>query len=184
MSEFFVINEVIDGIPLSLVSRSGLFSKRKIDLGTKVFMENLIVPQEGTVVDLGCGYGPIGIFLAIKNPRLRVIMIDNNPLAVKTAKLNVERYNLQNRVQVIKSNVLEELHEKVTAIYSNPPLSKGTDFLQKFAEQAHERLEEKGFIQMVVYKGETNVIKYFSRYFTNVQVIKRVKGYSIMVVNN
>lgn len=184
MSEFFIINEVIDGIPLSLVSRPGLFSKKKIDLGTRVFMENLIIPSEGTVVDLGCGYGPIGIFLALKNPKLKVIMIDNNPLAVKTAKLNVERYNLQSRVEVIRSDVLQELHEKVTAIYSNPPLSKGTEFLEKFAEQASEKLEEKGFIQLVVYKGENNVIKYFSRYFANVKVMKRIKGYSIIVVNN
>lgn len=184
MSEFFIIDEVIDGIPLSLISRPNLFSKKKIDLGTRVFIENLIIPVEGIVVDLGCGYGPIGIFVALKNPRLKVIMLDKNPLAVKTAKLNVERYGLQDRVEVVQSDVLEKINNKVTVIYSNPPLSKGTDFLDKFAEQAHDRLEEKGFIEMVVYKGENNVIKYFSRYFTNVKVTKRIKGYSIIVVNN
>ncbi|AWR98258.1 methyltransferase [Acidianus sulfidivorans JP7] len=180
----FIVNEVIEGIPLSLISHPGLFSKKKLDLGTRVFIENLILPEEGTVVDLGCGYGPIGIFVALKNPKLKVIMLDINPLAVKTAKINVQRYHLEDRIQVIKSDVLAELKTKVSAIYSNPPLSKGIDFIQKFAEQSASKLEEKGFIEMVVYKGESNVIKYFSKYFKCVRVLKRVKGYSIIIVNN
>ncbi|ARM77105.1 class I SAM-dependent methyltransferase [Acidianus manzaensis] len=180
----FVINEVVEGIPLSLVSHPGLFSKRKLDLGTRAFIENLILPEEGTVVDLGCGYGPIGIFIALKNPKLKIIMLDINPLAVKTAKLNVQRYHLENRIEVQKSDVLTELKTKVAAIYSNPPLSKGTDFLEKFAEQSSQKLDEKGFIQMIVYKGERNVIKYFSKYFNNIKVIKRIKGYSLIIVNN
>jgi 16S rRNA G1207 methylase RsmC len=184
MREFYIVNDVIDGIPLSLVSHPGLFSKKKIDLGTRTFLENLIIPQQGTVVDLGCGYGVIGIFIALKNENLKVYMLDVNPLAIATAKMNVERYNLQNRVVVMKSDVLSALQEKVDAIYSNPPLSKGVDFLQKFAEQSAEKLKKSGFIQMVVYKGENNVLKIFSNYFSDIKVIKRSKGYSIIVVNN
>ncbi|BDC19222.1 methyltransferase [Acidianus sp. HS-5] len=184
MKDLYVVNDVIDGIPLSLVSHPGLFSKKKLDLGTRTFLENLIIPDEGTVVDLGCGYGAVGIFIALKNEKLKVYMVDVNPLAVATAKLNVERYNLQNRVTVMKSDVLSAIQEKVDAIYSNPPLSKGVDFLQKFAEQSAEKLKKGGFIQMVVYKGENNVLKIFSNYFYNVNAIKRSKGYSIIVVNN
>ncbi len=184
MKDLYVVNDVIDGIPLSLVSHPGLFSKKKLDLGTRTFLENLIIPEQGTVVDLGCGYGPVGIFLALKNEKLKIYMLDINPLAVATAKLNVERYNLQNRVTVMKSDVLSSIQEKIDAIYSNPPLSKGIDFLQKFSEQAAEKLKKGGFIQMVVYKGENNVLKIFSKYFYNIKVIKRSKGYSIIVVNN
>jgi 16S rRNA G1207 methylase RsmC len=140
----------------------------------------LLIPEKGIVVDVGCGYGPIGIYIALKNNNLKIYMLDINPIAVKTAKYNVERYNLNN-VIVMKSDVLENLPEKVNVIFSNPPLSKGVEFLEKLAKQSNEKLED-GYIQLVVYKGENNVIKIFGKYFSKVQIIKNQKGYSIILI--
>ncbi len=175
----FIVNDVVDGIPLSLVSHPGLFSKKKLDLGTRVLLENLIIPEKGIVADVGCGYGPIGIYVSLKNPNLKVYMVDLNPLAVKTAKYNAERYGLKN-VVVMKSDALSEVHEELDAIYSNPPLSKGVEFIEKLAQQSNERLKSGGFVQLVVYKGESNVVKAFSKFFT-VEVLKKQKGYSLII---
>jgi 16S rRNA (guanine1207-N2)-methyltransferase len=177
---YFIVNEVVNGIPLSLVSHTSLFSKKKLDTGTRILLENLLIPEKGIVVDVGCGYGPIGIYIALKNNNLKIYMLDINPIAVKTAKYNVERYNLNN-VIVMKSDVLENLPEKVNVIFSNPPLSKGVEFLEKLAKQSNEKLED-GYIQLVVYKGENNVIKIFGKYFSKVQIIKNQKGYSIILI--
>ncbi|MEM0071395.1 MAG: methyltransferase [Metallosphaera sp.] len=181
----YVVTDVVNGVPLSLISYPGLFSKKRLDLGTRVLLENLIIPKEGTVVDLGCGYGPIGIYLALQNPSLRVYMLDANPLAVKASKENVERYKLKERVTVLRSDVLSALDVKASAIFSNPPLSKGVEILEKLAVEASEKLERAGYIQMVLYRGEVNAIKVFSKYFSKVEVLKSIKGYSIVfVVNN
>ncbi|MCH1771845.1 MULTISPECIES: class I SAM-dependent methyltransferase [Metallosphaera] len=181
----FVVTDVVNGVPLNLISYPGLFSKKRLDLGTRVLLENLIIPEEGAVADVGCGYGPIGIYVAIVNPRLSVYMLDVNPLAVKASRENVERYGLGDRVKVLKSDLLSGFEFRVKAIYSNPPLSKGVDVLERLARDAPERLEKGGWVQMVLYKGEGNAVKIFSEYFPEVKVMKSVKGYSIVLaVNN
>jgi len=184
MVEEDIVVDVINGIPLFLKTYSGLFSKRKIDLGTRVLLENIKVPEgeKVNVVDVGCGYGTIGIFLAKKNPNLIVYMIDIDPLAVKLAKKNAELNGVSDRVVIIQSDLLENLPRVgFKAIYSNPPLSKGKEFLQKLSIQAYEYLEKGGFIQIVVYKGEENAKRYLESVFGNSQAVKRVKGYSILI---
>ncbi|EZQ03094.1 MULTISPECIES: class I SAM-dependent methyltransferase [Acidianus] len=176
----FIVAEVVNGVPLSLLSHPGLFSKRKLDLGTRVFLENIDIPDEGKVVDLGCGYGPIGIYLALANPRLEVFMLDSNPLAIRTSTSNVERYGLSQRVHVYRSDILSALDVDVEAIFSNPPLKGGTLFLEKMAEQASKKVKSNGYVEIVVYKGEENAIYYLSKWFSHVYVKKRVKGYSII----
>jgi len=179
-----VVVDVVEGIPLSLVSFPGLFSKKRLDLGTRILLENLVIPEEGTVADVGCGYGPVGIYVAVRNPRLNVYMLDVNPLAVKASQMNVERYGLQGRVKVMKSDLLEKLEGKVRAIYSNPPLSKGVEILERLAEQAAPKLDKEGWIQLVLYRGETNALKIFTKYFSRVETVKKVKGYSLVLVVN
>lgn len=180
MSEF-IVNDVVNGIPLSLVSSYGVFSKNKLDLGTKVLLENLILPDEGVVADVGCGYGPIGIYIALKNSKLKVYMVDIDEKAVYLAEKNVRRYKLENRIIVIKNNILEDLNVKFNGIYSNPPLKAGKIFIEKLAQQAFEKLTTNGIIEVVVYKGEENTLLIFNQYFNEVNILKRLKGYSIIM---
>jgi len=180
MSEF-IVNDVVNGIPLSLVSSHGVFSKKRLDLGTRSLLENIILPEKGTVADVGCGYGPIGIYIALKNPNLNVYMIDIDEKAVYLAERNVKRYKLEDRIKVFKNNILENIPLKFDGIYSNPPLKAGKAFIEKLAEQSYEKLNQNAIIEMVVYKGEENVKMLFKKRFNDVQVIKRVKGYSIIV---
>ncbi|MDT7876039.1 MAG: methyltransferase [Sulfolobaceae archaeon] len=163
-------------------STSGLFSKDKLDLGTRILLENLILPESGTVADVGCGYGPIGIFIALKNPNLKVYMLDVDKKAVYFSSRNVKRYKLDDRVFVIRSDIFSALPKEVkfNGIYSNPPLKAGKEFIIRLANESHERLEKGGIIELVVYKGEENVINEFKKYFDS-KVLKREKGYSIIL---
>lgn len=180
-AERITVSDVVDGIPLSLVSSGGVFSKKRLDLGTRVLLENLDLPEEGVVADVGCGYGPIGIFVALKNPKLRVYMVDVNDRAVALAKENVRRYKLEDRITVLKGDALSPIPPEVEldAVYSNPPLSAGLEFLVKLSAQAYERLKPNGFIEVVVYKGEENAVRELGKYF-EVSVKKRSKGYSVI----
>jgi 16S rRNA G1207 methylase RsmC len=165
-----------------LESTSGLFSKDKLDVGTRILLENLILPESGTVADVGCGYGPIGIFIALKNPNLKVYMLDVDKKAVYFSSRNVMRYKLDDRVFVIRSDIFSALPKEVkfNGIYSNPPLKAGKEFIIRLANESHERLEKGGIIELVVYKGEENVINEFKKYFDS-KVLKREKGYSIIL---
>jgi 16S rRNA G1207 methylase RsmC len=165
-----------------LESTSGLFSKDKLDLGTRILLENLILPESGTVADVGCGYGPIGIFIALKNPNLKVYMLDVDKKAVYFSSRNVKRYKLDDRVFVIRSDIFSALPKEVkfNGIYSNPPLKAGKEFIIRLVNESHERLEKGGIIELVVYKGEENVINEFKKYFDS-KVLKREKGYSIIL---
>jgi 16S rRNA G1207 methylase RsmC len=177
-----IISEVIDGIPLNLRSSRGLFSKYRIDLGTRLFLENIILPEEGNVVDVGCGYGPIGIFIAKKNPKLKVYMVDIDPLAIKYAKINSEINKVSDRVIVVKSDVLRNVPKiGFNAIYSNPPLLKGKKFLYDLIQQSFEYLNKNGFLQIVLYKGEENALKIMKEIFGNSKILKRSKGYAIIL---
>jgi len=177
----FVVNDVVNGIPLSLISSYGVFSKKKLDLGTRMLLENIVLPEEGVVADIGCGYGPIGIYIALKNPNLKIYMIDIDKKAVYLAEKNVKRYKLENRVIVIRNNILENLDIQLNGAYSNPPLKAGKEFIEKLAQQSYERLLHNGVLEVVVYKGEKNVLDIFGKYFNEVKIIKRAKGYSIIL---
>ncbi len=182
MSEY-VINEVVNGIPITLISSNNVFSKKELDLGTRLLLENLIIPDEGIVADVGCGYGPIGIYVAKRNPKVKVYMVDVNHIAIKLVNKNAEINGVKERVVIIKSDIFKAIPTEVkfNAIYSNPPLSKGVEFIKKLEEEAYDRLYSKGFIQLVVYKGEANVIKIFEKRFT-IENLKRKKGYSIITI--
>ncbi|BCU70672.1 class I SAM-dependent methyltransferase [Stygiolobus caldivivus] len=182
--ETIFVNDVVNGIPLSLESSYGLFSKNELDLGTKVLLENLILPEKGVVADVGCGYGPIGIYVALKNPNLKVYMLDIDERAVYYSIKNVKKYGLQDRVNVIRSDVFDNLPKdvKFDAIFSNPPLKAGKKFIQKLASSSYDKLADDGLIELVVYKGEENVINLFKEKFELAEVYKRVKGYSLIII--
>ncbi|MBC7131151.1 methyltransferase, partial [Candidatus Bathyarchaeota archaeon] len=87
---FGMIRTYLRGKPFKFITASGVFSKKRVDLGTKLLIESMVLPEEGLVLDVGCGYGAIGIAAAAFNPKLHVVMVDVNERAVKLAKMNVK----------------------------------------------------------------------------------------------
>ncbi len=169
------------GVRLVLTTPPGLFSSSEIDLGTRLLIDWMEVPSEGKFLDLGCGYGPIGLFAKAFNPRLEVYMVDVNPQAVKAARRNAERNGLE--VNVLQGSLYEPTDElgirDFSAIVSNPPLAVGKETVEKIIEGAVERLRKGGSLQMVFAKGGAKAAELFKELFSEVEV-KRKKGYTLI----
>ncbi len=170
----------IRGISLDLLSYSSLFSGSSVDQGTRLLLEYLEVPSEGIVLDIGCGYGVIGIFVAKLNPKLKVYMIDINPLAVKTTRYNARLNNVEERVIVLQGDRYKPVENmKFNAIYSNPPLSAGREIVEDIVLGARKHLVENGFAQFVLARGREYIVELVEKHYSIVKTMNK-KGYTIL----
>ncbi len=170
----------IRGVGLELLSSPGVFSAKEIDKGTLLLLENAEVPDSGNVLDLGCGYGVIGIFLAKVNPKLKVYMVDINPRAVKIAKLNAKINGVDDRVEVLVGDLYEPLPPvKFKAIFSNPPLAAGKETVMRVISEAPKWLTSEGTLQVVLAKGGEQALSVAEPLFSQVRV-KNLKGYTLL----
>jgi len=173
---------VIRGVSLQFISYSSLFSGREVDEGTRLLLEHAVIPEKGTVLDVGCGYGVIGITIAKLNPELRVYMTDINPLCVRVAKINAKLNNVESRVIVLQGDRYEPVKElKFNAIYSNPPLSAGLDIVESIVLRAREHLVENGYAQFVLAKAGEYLAKKAREMYRHVKTTSK-KGYIILYV--
>jgi 16S rRNA (guanine1207-N2)-methyltransferase len=152
------------------VTASGVFSKTKIDLGTRLLIESMIIPEKGYVLDLGCGYGPVGIVAATLYPKLHIIMTDLNERALWLAKENA-KYNKTENVEVRKGFLYEPVKDlKFETILSNPPTTAGMN----------------GLLQMVVrskISGKRLTTK-IEETFGNIKIHARKSGYRVLTAKN
>ena len=109
---------------IELFSDAGVFSVKQVDFGTNLLIKNVILPENCTkILDVGCGYGPIGITLAKANPKVYVHMIDVNLRAIDLRKRNAEHNNLKN-AEIWESDLYTTV-EEIRSHYSNPPIRAG-----------------------------------------------------------
>jgi len=177
-----IIPLYIHGHTFQFLSYSSLFSGSEVDEGTLLLLENIRVPSEGLVLDVGCGYGVIGIVLAKINPSLRVYMVDINPLAVKASKYNAKLNGVEDRVVVLQGDRYEPVKNmKFDAIYSNPPLSAGMKIVEDIVLGAREHLREKGLAQFVLAKGGEYLAREARKVYSRVETMSK-KSYILMYV--
>ncbi|ABN70147.1 methyltransferase small [Staphylothermus marinus F1] len=170
----------IRGVTLEFVSYTSLFSGREVDKGTYLLLKYIDVPDEGEVLDVGCGYGVIGLTIAKLNPRLKVYMVDINPLAVKITKYNAKLNNLEKQVVVLQGDVYEPVKNlRFNAIYSNPPLSSGMYTVEKIVLEAINYLKPDGFAEFVLARGGEYLVEKARRIYRHVESIRK-KGYIIL----
>jgi 16S rRNA (guanine1207-N2)-methyltransferase len=173
---------VIRGVSLQFISYTSLFSGSSVDEGTRLLLENIVLPESGLVLDVGCGYGVIGITVAKLNPRLRVYMTDINSLSVKVARINARLNSVEDRVAVLQGDKYEPVKGlKFNAIYSNPPLSAGMSTVEAIVLEAKEHLVSSGFAQFVLAKGGDYLTKKAKEVYRNVKTTSK-KGYIILYV--
>jgi len=148
MSE--VITGSIKGIELAFRTHPRLFSPRAIDRGTLAMLDSVEFGPDEQVLDLGCGYGVVGILVARLLGPDRVIMIDSDPLAVEFARINAE-LNGVGSVRVVVSDAYDSLGPcEFTAILTNPPYHTDFAVAKRFIEGGFRRLTIGGRIVMVV----------------------------------
>jgi len=180
---YILISDFIRGISVEFEVVPGLFSYKHIDEGTKLLLEYAEIPEEGTILDIGCGYGVIGIVIAKLNPKLEVYMTDINKDAVEITKRNILRNRLNpEKVKVLHGNLYEPVKDlKFNAIYSNPPFSAGMDIVEKIVQEAPRYLKHRGTLQIVARKGAEKVRKLMLSVFGNVNILVSKKGYKVLL---
>ena len=162
------------GIPLTFSATWGLFSPKAIDAGTQLLIEHLDIQENDTCLDLGCGYGAIGITLAKCVQTATVYMVDKDFVAVDYARKNVQQNRLQN-CHVLLSNGFSHLPDiQFDLIASNLPANVGKELLQIFLTDAKQHLKPDGRLYVVTISGLRAFIKRnFLSIFGNYQKVKQ-----------
>ena len=176
-----LIRARLRGRYFEFLTASGVFSKRRIDLGTRLLIEVMELPEEGVALDVGCGYGAIGIVAAALRPNLKVIMTDLNERAVWLAKKNIRR-NLVPNAEVRHGFLYEAVEGLVfDVILSNPPIAAGLRTVEALIRGAEERLRAGGSLQIVVRsKLSTRPRAFMEEAFGSVEVVARKGGYRVL----
>ena len=158
-----------------------LFSSFDVDEGTDVFLRFLAPNAPRTILDLGCGYGPIGIILARQYPDARVIMADKDLLAVRYAKLNVAHNNIAN-AEVVGSVGMESVPDvPYDLIVSNIPAKIGDAAIeQEFLLAPYARLRPGGDYWFVIVSGLNHLIpRLGQRHQLKLKEVKKRAGHSV-----
>lgn len=177
-NEYRVISFVFDDIPISLITDRNVFSNRRLDDGTLALLKVLSRANlEGNFLDLGAGYGPIGLTLKIVNPKLDVTLSDINERCIKLININKERLHLD--VKAVVSDSFLNIIENFNTISLNSPISCGKKVCFKLYQDVKEHLISGGSFYLVIRKdkGALSHIKYLSSLFSEVNVIYKEKGY-------
>ena len=179
----------IIGSRLIINSGSGLFSLKELDFGTELLIKNAKIPtaqdkniKETEVLDLGCGYGVIGIALKRNHPEINVTMVDINDRAVQLSKKNCDENDTE--CLVLKSDIFSNpllTDKRFDVILTNPPFSAGKKVCIGFIEQSFEHLNKGGSLQLVAphNKGGESLKKIMLSIFGNVDELAKKRGYRV-----
>lgn len=170
------------GKEFQFVTDSGVFSRETVDFGSRLLIESFDANElpAGTILDVGCGYGPIGLAL-VYDTKLPVEMIDVNNRAVELAKQNAEKNQLT--ADIHQSNIYADLHQKeYAAIISNPPIRAGKKVVHEILSGAFDLLKPQGSLTIVIQKkqGAPSAKNKMAEVFGNVETIAKDKGYFIL----
>ena len=179
------IKAILRGISFEFYTASGIFSPKKIDRGTKILIERLIMEKDWKVLDFGCGYGPVGITTAKCFPETQVLMIDINRRAIQLANMNIKLNNLSN-ISAKYSNLFENIDQKFDTILVNPPQTAGRKLCFEIIGQSKKYLEKDGLLQLVARhnKGGSELSKKMKEVFGNVNEIAKKSGYRVYISKN
>lgn len=179
-SERKLINFSFNDKNFSLYTDNGVFSKDKLDYGTRILLENIDINNlKGRVLDLGCGIGVVGIILGTLNKNISIDMVDINERAISLTKDNVKFNNINNNVFV--SNVYSNINGKYNFIITNPPIRAGKEVVRKFLLGGYDYLTDDGILYFVMRKdhGVKSMIKELVNIY-EVDIINKEKGFYIV----
>lgn len=176
-----VINTQLAGWPLCFHTTWGLFSPRAIDEGSLLLLDYLEVREDDITLDMGCGYGPLGLSIAQRSPKGTVHLVDKDFLAVEYTQANARRNGLANAQSYLSngfSHVPAEL--KLSLVVSNLPAKVGNEFFQILFHDARSHMQPGARIVVVTINGLRDFIKRsFKETFGNYTKLKQGKSYTI-----
>ena len=167
------------GHKLTFLTDAGVFSKKMIDFGSQLLLKCLEVEKGERVLDVGCGYGPLGISL-VKAYGVQATMVDINSRALDLARKNAERNQVS--ATIFQSNIYEQVEGKFDHVISNPPIRAGKKVVHEIIEKSKDFLEDDGDLTIVIQKkqGAPSAKSKMEDVFGNCEIIKKDKGYYIL----
>lgn len=196
---------VLPDLHLRLNTDRGVFSPAKVDLGTRVLLESVPAPaQQGRLLDLGCGYGPIALTLAARAPHARVLGVDVNARAVALARNNAAQHGYENArfavvapeaglaveqgplPEAVPEPAPEELQGPFETVWSNPPIRVGKEVLRSMLRTWLGRLAPEGTAYLVVQRhlGSDSLHKWLTDQGWDVRRIASRAGYRVLAVEH
>ncbi|AKG05604.1 16S rRNA methyltransferase [Salimicrobium jeotgali] len=172
----------LQGKSFTFFSDHAVFSKDGVDFGSRTLVETFTSPEvEGDILDIGCGYGPIGLALASDSPSRSVVMVDVNARALELAKVNAEENGINN-VEILESDGAGAVKDRTfAAVVTNPPIRAGKKTVHRIFEEAAHVLKEGGELWVVIQKkqGAPSAETKLKELFKEVHLIRKNKGYYI-----
>ncbi|MCK5282832.1 MAG: class I SAM-dependent methyltransferase [Nanoarchaeota archaeon] len=168
-----------NSIDFKFITSSSVFSKKKVDKGTNLLIKESKIAQKAKILDIGCGYGPVGIVLSRIHPETQITMSDINERAISLAKKNLKLNNTG--AAIVKSGLYDNIEGKFDIILSNPPQSAGKKLCFKLIEESIKHLNKNGSLQLVARhnKGGKDLSKKMEEIFGNLKTLGRQSGYHV-----
>ncbi|WP_339060643.1 methyltransferase [Tepidibacillus marianensis] len=184
-----IIDATFFGRTFQFKTDAGVFSKNRIDFGTTALIDTIHYPRSAKILDLGCGYGPVGIVSASVLAEGQVQMVDVNERAVELAKYNIlhnqKVLNERVAINVFQSNGFEKVLDRdFDLILLNPPIRAGKILVYQLFEESYLHLKNNGQLWIVIQKkqGAASAMKKLESLFQRVEEVDKLKGYSIFQV--
>lgn len=178
----------VGNLSLTLHTDAGVFSKERIDRGTRLLIEALVrgsipLPERGAFLDLGCGYGPLGLAMAVLRPEADVYMVDVNERAVGLARDNARQHGLD-QVQVVQGEGLAPFPgQSFHVIVTNPPLRTGKENVYAMLREAYAALLPEGILAAVIrtQQGAKSMERFLQELAPRVEEVEKGGGFRVYV---
>lgn len=172
---------------LTFITDAGVFSRGRIDFGSQLLIETFSNEDvQGDLLDLGCGYGVIGITLAKEYEDRHIVLVDVNERAIALSKQNKIQNNVQN-VEPLQSDGFSNIVDrKFASIITNPPIRAGKKVIYSLFAESKKHLHRNGTLWIVIQKkqGAPSAIKYLESIYNKVEIKARSKGYFVLCAYN
>ncbi|MBQ3423865.1 MAG: class I SAM-dependent methyltransferase [Clostridia bacterium] len=167
------------GNELTFITDAGVFSRDGLDRGTQVLLASL-PPLTGRVLDLGCGWGAVGVALGRRYPELDIVMTDINARAADLARRNLALNGV--KALVLQGDGFDPVEGTFDAILTNPPIRAGKAVIYGLFARAADFLAPKGALYVVIRKqqGAPSALKYLQERYPRAEIVGRGSGYHVI----
>ena len=175
------ISVLLNDTKYTFISDNGVFSKGEVDYGSIALLKILLKQNfTGNILDIGCGYGTIGLILAKNFPECNFLLSDVNIRACALAGENKKSFGVKN-VEIIESDIFQNIDKNFDYIVTNPPIRAGKKVIYSIFEQSYHHLNQNGSLFIVIRRshGAESAQKFIHSVFENCELLKKDKGFYV-----